>query len=694
MPGGLVIRKASLRGVESQGMLCSGRELGLSEEHEGILDLPARLVTGADLREQLKLDDWILHLNITPNRGDALSVLGMAREIAALAGRKLSTPNVEPLPSTKRSKFEVRLTPAAGCPKFAGRVIEGINPTARTPLWMRERLRRAGIRPISPVVDVTNYVMLEFGQPMHAYDLARLNSHIEVRRSIAGESLKLLDGQELAVEAGTLVIADGEGLVGLAGIMGGERSGISDATQNVFLEVAYFAPEAIAGQARRHGLLTDASQRFERGVDPRQQERAIERASRLLIDIAGGQPGPTVVTQLEGELPKRPGVTLRPERVTSLLGIQIPRSELEDILRRLGMQVAGAGDMLGVIPPSFRFDITIEQDVIEEVARIYGYDAIPCSNAPMPQVPQAASEQIITRDRLILMLADRGYQEAITYTFVDSKIQRLLFPDTPALALANPISADMSEMRLSLWPGLLGALADNERRQQGRVRLFEVGTRFQMEEGALVERISIAGLVTGPAYPEQWGLADTEADFYDIKGDVEALLATTGRSSTMRFVAARLDCLHPGRAAALFSGNTRLGWLGQLHPEVSRKLELKQAPYLFELDFNLSFPAQVPVFQELSKFPAIRRDLAIVVDECVTLDELKESVNLSAKYLLRELHVFDVYRGKGVEDGRKSIALGLILQETSRTLTDTEADAVIAAVTSRVVSDLKATIRE
>jgi phenylalanyl-tRNA synthetase beta chain len=694
LSSGDVIRKAKLRGVESSGMLCSARELGLSEEHEGILELPDELVTGSPLREAMRLDDTILTLNVTPNRGDVLSVLGVAREVAAIVGKKLTPPAMEPVVPATRVKFAVRLEAAASCPRFAGRVIQGVNPAARTPLWMRERLRRAGLRPIRPVVDVTNYVMLELGQPLHAYDLRRLNSHIEVRNARAGECLKLLDGRELELDPSTLVIADSTGPVGLAGVMGGEKSGIAVDTADVFLEGAFFPPDAVGGVARRFGLVTDAAQRFERGVDPRGQERAIERATQLLVEIAGGRPGPAVLTQDEAQQPRRPSVTLRPERVTSLLGVQIPRPEIEDILRRLGMQVAGAGDVLGVIPPSHRFDIAIEPDLIEEIGRIYGYDNIPRSDARMPQRPQPATERAVTRERMRLLLVDRGYQETITYSFVEPRLQRLLFPKRKALALENPISAEMSEMRISLWPGLIEALRFNLRRQQERVRIFEVGTRFDVEGGQLAEAQGIAGLITGPALPEQWGAEKRGADFYDLKSDVEALFALTGRQAAISYIAEAHDSLHPGKSAAIYDRNVRVGWLGQLQPEIARKLELRDPPWIFELVIDPSFRSEVPVFTEISRFPAIRRDLAVVVDESVTLDELRQSVNLAAKGLLRELNVFDVYRGKGVEPGRKSIALGLILQETSRTLTDGEADAVVAAVIERVKGDLKAGIRE
>lgn len=694
LPGGLAIRRTKLRGVESAGMLCSARELGLSEDHEGILELPADCQTGSDLRAALALDDTVITLNVTPNRGDVLSMIGVAREVAALAGERFTLPAPEPLAAVHRARVEVRLEAPAACPRFASRVIQGIDPAAQTPLWMRERLRRAGLRPRGPAVDVTNYVMLELGQPAHAYDLRRITAPVSVRMAVPGEQLTLLDGSEIAIGADTLVIADAAGPVGLAGIMGGEKSGIAPDTTDVFLEVAYFAPEAIAGRPRRYGLTSDASQRFERGVDPRLQERALDRATRLLLEIAGGRPGPALMTQVDAALPRRPGVTLRPERVQALLGIQIPRAEIDDILRRLGMQVAGAGDVLGVIPPSHRFDITLEADLVEEVARIHGYDQIPALDAAMPQQPQPASEQVVTRERLLLLLADRGYQEAVNYGFVDAGLQRLLFPQAMALPLENPIAADLGEMRVSLWPGLIESLRRNLRRQQERVRLCEIGTRFEVTDGALRESAAIAGVITGAVLPEQWGGERRTADFYDLKGDVEALLALTGRAGDLRFVAATHPVLHPVRSAQVMDGDICLGWLGQLHPEISRKLDLKEGPWLFELDVDLSFSAQVPVCEEISRFPSIRRDLAVVVDEAVTFEELRLSVNLAAGALLRALYVFDVYRGIGVEPGRKSIALGLILQETSRTLTDGEADAVVAAVVARVKGDLKAGIRE
>ena len=694
LPGGLQIRRARLRGVESSGMLCSARELGLGESHEGILDLQSELTPGTDLREALALDDAILEVNLTPNRGDALSIAGVAREVAAISGAALRGPAIEPVPATLQDRFEVRLVAPEACPKFAGRVIRGIRPEARSPLWLVERLRRAGLRPISPVVDVTNYVMLELGQPMHAYDLRRLVSRIEVRHARHGERLELLDGRTVTLEPDVLVIADAQAAVGIAGVMGGEKSGIAADTRDVFLEVAFFRPGAVAGRARRYGMHTDASQRFERGVDPRLQEAAVERATRLLLDIAGGQAGPAVITEAREQAPETAAVLLEVSRVRRVLGMEIPRPEIEAILRRLGMQVAGAADRISVIPPSHRFDIAIAEDLIEEIARLHGYDLIPATHAEVPQSPAPVTESATRRERVLALLADRGYQEAVTYSFVDPALQALFEPDQPALRLSNPISAEMAAMRRSLWPALAQALQANVRRQQDRVRLFEVGTRFLWDGARLEERQAVAGLAWGTAAPEQWGLQPRAVDFYDVKGDVEALLALGGDLARVRFEATRLGCLRPGRSARIVVGGLEAGWMGELHPEISRHLELKNPPILFELNYNISFASHLPVFTEMSVFPAIRRDLAIVVDEDVTLDQIRESVSVSAGSALKELRVFDVYRGAGIEPGRKSVALGLILQETSRTLTDADADSVVVAIVASLKQERNATIRD
>ncbi len=675
-------------------MLCSARELGLGDGPAGLLELPAELATGTDLRAALGLDDTVLEINFTPNRGDALSVLGLARELAVLNGVALHAPPLVPLAAASEARLPVTLGMPAACAKFAGRVIRGVSPVAQTPLWMRERLRRAGLRSLGPLVDVTNYVMLELGQPMHAYDLRQLSERIDVRLARPGESLELLDGSLIALAPDMLVIADATAPVGLAGIMGGKKSGIAPDTTDVFLESAWFAPDAVAGRGRRLGILTDASQRFERGVDPLGQERALERASALLVAIAGGTPGPAAVTAAPAHLPARAPIRLRAAALKRLIGIEVPATRVAAILAALGMQVGAADGGWSVTPPSWRFDLTQEADLVEEVARVYGYNEIPEIDAPIPQRPTAVPEGRIPAERLSLSLVERGYFEAINYTFVDPQLQRRLFPDTPALALANPISAELAEMRVSLWPGLLRALGDNARRQQTRVRLFEHGVKFISQGIDLKEIDCIAGLAWGAALPEQWGVARSAGDFYDAKADVEALLAASGAADDFHFRAEACICLHPGRSARIYRGTRACGWLGELHPELARALELSPAPYLFELELDITSEAPLPHAQELSRFPAVRRDLAVVVDEATTFSQLRESVTVEASSLLRELKVFDVYRGQGIETGRKSVALGLILQDKSKTLTDADVDAVVTAVRERLQQDLNATLRD
>jgi len=694
LPGGVTIKPAQLRAVESNGMLCSARELGLGEDAEGILELPDDARIGKDLRIVLALDDLILELNLTPNRGDTLSVRGIAREVAAIVGRRLAERKQPRIAAKHAEKVPVTLTARQACPKFVGRVIRGVNARQRSPLWLRERLRRSGLRPINPIVDVTNYVMLELGTPMHAYDLGKLRTHIEVRFAKQGERLKVLDGQVLELDAQDLVIADGAGAVGLAGVMGGERTAVDESTTDVLLEVAFFSPQAIRASARRHALITDAAQRFERGVDPKAQEGSVERATQLLTSIAGGAPGPTTVASASKGLPRTLSVALRRSQLERLLGVSVTEAKVKKILETLGMSVKKSRTGWHVTPASYRFDIGIEADLIEEVGRIFGYDNVPETDARIPQRFPPLSESRVAIDRWLLVMADRGYQEAITYSFVDPKVQQQLFPDSQQLLLNNPIAADLAAMRVSLWPGLLVAARENLRRQQDRVRLFESGHRFVMSDGALNESAVVAGVAMGAALPEQWGESRRTIDFYDMKADVEALFDSTGQGGEFTFEAASTHCLHPGRTARIRRGDKVVGWIGELHPEQVRTLDLTYTPLLFELETSAALEAKVPDFEEISKFPAIRRDLAIVVDESVPLAAIREHVSVGALSLLRDLRVFDIYRGKGVDSGRKSVALGLIFQESSRTLTDHDADQIVAAVVERLRRELNATIRD
>ncbi len=698
LPGGLAIKAAKLRGSESFGMLCSAKELGLSEASDGILELPADLVPGTDLRDALGLDDALLEVAVTPNRGDAMSVLGIAREVSALVGAPLRGPALAPVAARGDARVAVSLQAPNACPRFVGRVIRGIDNSKPSPWWVRERLRRAGQRSISPVVDVTNLVMLELGQPMHVYDRAKIAGDIRVRLAAAGERCTLLDGREVALDADMLVIADAEGPVGLAGVMGGQRTAASAQTVDVFLEVAWFEPASIAGRGRRLGLTTDASQRFERGVDPVHQVRTIERATALMLQIAGGEAGPVVVTEDAAHLPSRRSVTLRRAQVQRLLGVLPDDGRLRAMLESLGMQVESTAEGFKVAPPSHRFDIAIERDLIEEVARLYGYDQIPEVAAPTRQVFRALPESEAREQRVLDLLAARGYQEAIHFSFGDPAEQGALLPGVPSLSLANPISSDLAVMRVSLWPGLLKSVLENQRRQQDRVRLFEHGVVFLGAKGER-EIDMIAGVASGPRWVEQWARksasADGAADFFDVRADLESLFAVCGDPDSFRLEmdADAPACLHPGRSARIVRSGKPVGWIGELHPEQVQRLDLTYAPVLFELEMS-GLAVRPRAYREVSRLPQVRRDLAIVVDESVPFSAVHERVTLTASSLLRDLRLFDVYRGPGVETGRKSIAIGLIFQDDSRTLTDEDADNAVAAIRADLAASLKAKIRE
>jgi phenylalanyl-tRNA synthetase beta chain len=697
LPGDLDIQAAKLRGIESFGMLASAKELGLPDGSQGILELPADAPVGKPLREYLSLDDSVLDVNVAPNRGDAMSVLGIAREVAALSGKSVTGPKLAPVAAKHRDTFAVHLDAPESCPKFVSRIIRGVNNRAASPLWLRERLRRAGLRPISPVVDITNYVALELGQPMHAYALGKLQGDIRVRFAKSGERCTLLDGRTVVLSEDVLAISDRSGVIGLAGIMGGETTAVDEATTDVLFEVAYFTPDVVAGRARRFGLVTDASQRFERGVDPAHQERAIERGTALLLAIAGGSPGPVQVAQRPERLPRRAAVPLRRSQLTRLLGASIDPSRVESTLEALQMRVERTSDGWTVAPPSHRFDVAIEADLIDEVARIVGFDVIPETHAELSHAFKRVSETQPPERSVLETLAGRGYQEAITYAFVDPALQSALFPDVRGVPLTNPIASDLSVMRVSLWPGLLRAARQNLHHQQTRVRLFEHGARFDALQDGTREVDLLSGVAMGPRSAEQWGLPrDMRApvDFYDVKGDVELLLAGTGDLDAFRFEPAALSCLHPGRAARIVRDGTPVGWIGELHPAVARALDFTYAPVLFELEFFAALRARVPSLAEVSRFPHVRRDLSLIVDEGVSLSALRERVTLAASSLLRHSLIFDVYRGPGIESGRKSVSLGLIFQEKTRTLTDDEADRAVARIVDDLRVSLNARVRE
>jgi len=697
LPGDLQIKPAKLRGVESSGMICSAVELGLAETSEGILPLPAEAQIGADLRAWLQLDDACIEVDLTPDRGDCLSLAGIAREVGVINRSPVAGPRIDPVAPTIDDRFTVRLEAGPACPRYVCRIVRNVAVGAETPLWMRERLRRSGLRSLGPLVDVTNYVLLELGQPLHAFDLARLDGEIRVRLAEPGERLTLLNGDEAALRPDTLVIADARVPVALAGIMGGAGSAVGEGTRDILLESAFFAPAAISGKARSYGLHTDSSHRFERGVDPGLQVRAIERATRLLLDLVGGKPGPVVEVLSPGDLPRRAALLLRRARVRQVLGIELADADVEDILTRLGMEVSPTADGWEVLPPSSRFDTVLEVDLIAEIGRIHGYDNIPIAHAPTAATTRAPAETAFDLDRARLALVARGYQEVITYSFVSPELQALVDPGRPVLALANPISAELSVMRTGLWPGLLQAACQNLARQQQRVRLFESGLRYLPEPGETgVPRQDavLGGLVVGPVDPEQWGQAPQGADFFDLKADVEAILMLTGCPDAYAFVPAEHPALHPGQTARIERDGREVGILGMLHPALAARLDIGTDAYLFELVLDGLSAGRLPAFRSLSKFPSIRRDIAILVGTGVSRAEIEACIAAAEPDLLTEIVLFDVYQGEKIESGRKSLALGLILQASSQTLTDQEVDRCIARILAQLESDIGARLRD
>jgi phenylalanyl-tRNA synthetase beta chain len=695
LPGDFKIKKAKLRQVESFGMLCAEDELGLSQDHGGIMELAADAPVGHCLRDYLGLNDKIIDVDLTPNRGDCLSITGLAREVGVL--NKVAVKFVEPAPVEPviKDAFAVVLEAKAACPRYVGRVIRRINPQAESPLWMVEKLRRAGIRSIDPVVDVTNYVLQELGQPMHAFDLAKLSGSILVREAQDGEKLTLLDGQDIELKAGTLLITDEKGPLAMAGIMGGEGSGVTSETRDIFLESAFFAPLAIAGRARSYGLHTDSSHRFERGVDWRLQRKAIERATELLLEIVGGEPGPVTEVKSEENLPEVARIRLRHARVNQLLAFDMPAAEIEEILTRLGLQLtecdAGVWD---VSVPSYRFDIEIEVDLIEELARVYGYNNLPVKTPmaalPIKPIVESRVETRVMRRTLVAL----GYQEAITYSFIEAGLQQQFDDQYDAIALANPISAEMAVMRTSLWPGLAKALQYNQNRQQDRVRLFESGQRFLPQGGELVQENVIAGVIAGSREPEGWTGKAQKVDFYDLKGHVESLLALGGAAQEYSFASASHVALHPGQSAAIQRDGKVVGYMGALHPGLIKALDLDGPVYLFELKLATLANGRLPRFSELSKFPESRRDLALIVAEKTAFDALRTVALKEGGEYLQEVTLFDVYQGQGIEAGRKSLAIGLTWQHPSRTLNDEEINGTIQAVVGALKSEFGATLRE
>ena len=688
LPGDFKIKAAKLRGEPSEGMLCSFSELGISDDHNGIIELPLDAPIGTDIREYLKLDDNTIEISVTPNRADCLGIIGVARDVAVLNQTELNAPEIVPVEATISDTLPIQVEAADACPRYLGRVVKGINVKAATPLWMKEKLRRCGIRSIDAVVDVTNYVLLELGQPMHAFDKDRIEGGIVVRMAKEGETLVLLDGSEAKLNADTLVIADHNKALAMGGIFGGEHSGVNDETQNVLLECAFFSPLSITGRARRHGLHTDASHRYERGVDPALQYKAMERATRLLIDICGGEAGPVIDVTNDATLPKRATITLRRSKLDRLIGHHVADAQVSDILRRLGCDVTEGQDEWHAVAPSWRFDMEIEEDLVEEVARVYGYNNIPDEPVQAGLVMGSHREADLSLKRVKTMLNDKGYQEVITYSFVDPKLQQLIHPGQEALILPSPISSEMSAMRLSLWTGLLGTIVYNQNRQQNRVRIFESGLRFVPDTQAnlgIRQDLMLAGAITGNRVEEHWDLAKGTVDFYDMKGDLEAILDLTGKLSEIEFRAEAIPALHPGQSAAIYLDGKRVGFIGVVHPELERKFDLNGRTIVFELEWNPVADRVIPQAQDISRFPANRRDIAVVVAENVpAADILAECKKVGVNQVVG-VNLFDVYRGKGVAEGFKSLAISLILQDTGRTLEEEE----IAATVARCVEALK-----
>ncbi|CAI1646726.1 phenylalanine--tRNA ligase subunit beta [Serratia fonticola] len=697
LPGDFKIKAAKLRGEPSEGMLCSFSELAISDDHDGIIELPQDAPIGTDIRDYLQLNDSAIEISVTPNRADCLGIIGVARDVAVLNQLPLTEPDMSPVAATISDTLPIRVEAPQACPRYLGRVVKGINVKAPSPLWMREKLRRAGIRSIDAVVDVTNYVLMELGQPMHAFDLNRIEGGIVVRMAREGETLRLLDGNEAKLQADTLVIADQQKALAMGGIFGGEHSGVNDETQDVLLECAFFSPLSITGRARRHGLHTDASHRYERGVDPALQHKAMERATRLLIDICGGQAGPIIDVSDESTLPKRATIALRREKLDRLIGHVVPSEQVSDILRRLGCQVTEQGDNWLAVAPSWRFDMEIEEDLVEEVARVYGYNNIPDVPVRADLVMTKHRESDLTLKRVKTMLVDHGYQEAITYSFVDPKVQALLHPGQEALILPSPISVEMSAMRLSLWTGLLSAVVYNQNRQQTRVRLFESGLRFVPDTAAnlgIRQDVMLAGVIAGHTHDEHWDLARKPVDFYDLKGDLESVLELTGKLSEIQFKAESNPALHPGQSAAIYLHGERVGFIGVVHPELERKLDLNGRTVVFELEWNKLASRAVPQAREVSRFPANRRDIAVVVAENVAAEDiLAECKKVGANQVVG-VNLFDVYRGKGVAEGYKSLAISLVLQDTARTLEEEEIAATVAKCVEALKQRFQASLRD
>ncbi|WP_305415777.1 phenylalanine--tRNA ligase subunit beta [Photobacterium leiognathi] len=697
LPGDFKIKKAKLRGQPSHGMLCSFTELGIDVESDGIMELAEDAVLGTDFREFLGLDDVTIDVDLTANRADCLSIAGLAREVGVLNRAEVTEPQFEIVAPTVADTIAIDVKAPAACPRYLGRIIRNVNVQAETPLWMQEKLRRCGTRSIDPIVDITNYVLLEMGQPMHAFDLAKIDGGIVVRMAEQGEKLTLLDGNEAELNDNTLVIADNKQALAIAGIFGGEFSGVNTETKDVLLECAFFAPDAIRGRARSYGLHTDSSHRFERGVDATLQTKAMERATALIIEICGGEVAPIVEAESEADLPKAATIELRRTKLDRLLGHSIASEEVVEILTRLGCDVETTDAGWKAVAPAWRFDMAIEEDLVEEVGRIYGYNNIPNQSPVAALSMNLHKEANLPLKRVRDLLVDRGYQEAITYSFVEPEQQKLIVPEIEPLILPFPISAEMSAMRLSLWTGLLNTVVFNQKRQQPRVRLFEAGLRFIPEESAengMRQEMMLAGVIAGNRSDEHWDIATNTVDFFDLKGDLEAILELTANEAAFSFKAAKHPALHPGQSAAIVVDGKEVGFIGTVHPELERKFGLNGRTIVFEIEWAAINTRMLPEAVVVSKFPANRRDIAVVVSEDVAAGDVVEACRANGGELLTDVNLFDVYTGKGVEEGNKSLAIALTLQSAERTLEEADIASAVEAIVAALAEKFGASLRD
>jgi phenylalanyl-tRNA synthetase beta chain len=697
LPGDFKIKKAKLRGQPSMGMLCSYGELGIDIESDGIIELPQDAPIGLNVREYLQLDDAIIDVDLTANRADCLGMAGLAREVGVLNRQAVIEPSWQAVTATIDAPFSISVVAPNLCPRYLGRVVKNINIKAVTPLWMQEKLRRSGIRSIDPIVDITNYVLIEFGQPMHAFDLNTLNGGITVRLADGVEKLTLLDGNEITVPSDTLVIADDKQAVALAGVFGGESTGVNENTQDILLECAFFSPLAIMGKSRRLGLHTDASHRFERGVDPELQHKVMDRATRLVLDICGGEAGQVVEAVSIEHLPVAATITLRRSKLDKTLGHVISDTDVTEILECLGFSVNVDGNDWVVTTATYRFDMAIEEDLIEEVARIYGYNNIP-NIAPMAALSMPDhQESDISLKRVRSIFVARGFQEAVTYSFVDPKMQNIVHPGEEAMVLPNPISVEMSAMRLSMFTGLLTAVGYNQSRQQNRVRLFETGLRFipdAQADSGVRQQAMLGAVISGVQNDEHWSMESTIVDFFDLKGDLEAIIGLTVASTEFSFRGATHPALHPGQCAEILRNNRVIGHIGAIHPKLEKPFGLNGKTIIFELELDALLHARLPLAQAVSKFPANRRDIALVVDEAVSATDVMNLIRKVGENQLVGLNLFDVYQGKGVEPGKKSLAIALTLQDTTRTLEDKDITETMVAVVSALKTEFNASLRD